>query len=145
MIYREENENGKIKISRRVMESLCGRILDEFEGRLLASDRKGRLSRSAERSPEEETGFVRARLKDGIINIKLYLIFRFGFSVRDLAAALAVRLRETIPPATGMEVGHIKMVFVGTLSEKLSKRNIIFLDDNGTLSEIEEAGEPEPA
>lgn len=128
-IYREENDIGTIEIDRRVAESLCGRVIEGFSGKILVSDAKGRLRRNAIRNPEESPGFVRARLKDGRLNLKLYLIFRFGLSVRDLAAELARRLREETPKATGFEAGLIKMVFVGTRSERVSKRQIIFLDD----------------
>jgi uncharacterized alkaline shock family protein YloU len=137
MIYREENEKGSIEISRRVIESFCGRVIDSFGGRIFVSDRKGKLRRGAEKNPEEETGFARARLKNGKLNIKLYLIFRFGTSIRDLAKALVAELRERTPQEIGFEVGLIKMVFVGTLSEKVSKRNIVFVDD-GELHELEE-------
>jgi uncharacterized alkaline shock family protein YloU len=141
MIYKEENEKGSIEISRRVVESFCGRVIDGFDGRIFVSDRKGKLRRGAEKNPEEETGFARARLKDGKLNIKLYLIFRFGTSIRDLARALVAELREKTPQDLGFEVGLVKMVFVGTLSEKVSKRNIVFVDD-GELRELE-AEEPE--
>ena len=136
-IYREENGNGTIEIDRRVAESLCARVIEEFSGRILTSDVKGRLRRGALRNPQESAGFVRARLKDGRLNLKLYLIFRFGLSVRDLAAELAKRLREETPKATGFEAGLIKMVFVGTRSERVSKRQIIFLDD-GELHLLED-------
>ena len=140
-IYREENDIGSIEIDRRVAESLCGRVIEGFSGRILVSDEKGRLRRGALRNPEESAGFVRARLKDGRLNLKLYLIFRFGLSVRDLAAELAQRLREEVSAAAGFEVGKIKMVFVGTRSERVSKRRIIFLDDGEQLLLLEDGSE----
>jgi uncharacterized alkaline shock family protein YloU len=130
-----------VEIDRRVVESLCGRVIDTFDGRLLISDPKGRLRRGAEKNPEEGSGFLRARLKDGKLNIKLFLIFRFGSSVRELAQTFAQRLREETPRATGMEAGLIQMVFVGTLSERVSKRKIVFLDDGEAFREIEADGE----
>ncbi|MDR1797567.1 MAG: Asp23/Gls24 family envelope stress response protein [Clostridiales Family XIII bacterium] len=144
-VYREENALGTVEIDRRVVENLCGRVIDEFEGRLLVSGPKGRLRRGAQKSPEDETGFVRARLKGGRMNIKLYLIFRFGSSVSDLAVALAQKLRGEVPRVTGVEVGLIKMVFVGTLSEKVSKRSLIYIDDGTGVREVRDPEEDDSA
>jgi len=82
-----------------------------------------------------KTGFARARVRDGKIDIKLYLIVQFGVSLNEAAGSLVTRIREEFPLNTGIEVGLITMVFVGTLSEKLSKRNIVFIDD-GELKNI---------
>ena len=137
MAYHEVNENGRIRIGRGVIEGVCARVIDDFEGRILVSNPRGRLKYSGGESAEAEKGFARARLKEGKLDVKLYLIVLFGTSMRDSAKALAGRLREEFPLQTGIEVGLVTMVFVGTLSEKLTKRNIVFEDD-GELREIVE-------
>ena len=135
MAYHEKNKSGRIRIKRGVIESVCARAIDGFEGRILASDHRGRLKRGGTSRAEEEKGFARARLKEGKLDVKLYLIVQFGTSMREIAKALADRIREEFPIQTGIEVGLITMVFLGTLSEKLSKRNVVFVDD-GELCEI---------
>jgi len=135
MAYHEENENGRIRIGRGVIEGVCARVIDGFEGRILVSDPKGRLKGGAGRA-EDGKGFARARIREGKIDVKLYLIVQFGTSMRDSARALAKTLREEFPVQTGLEVGLVTMVFVGTLAEKLTKRNITFIDD-GELREVE--------
>ena len=137
MPYHEENENGRIRIGRGVIEGVCARVVDTFEGRILVSDRKGRLKHSGTESAEDEKGFVRARIRDGKLDIKLYLIVQFGASIRGSAEELAIVLRKAFLTETGMEVGLVTMVFVGTLSEKLSRRNIVLAHD-GELREITE-------
>ena len=135
MAYHEENEKGRIQIGRGVIEGVCARVIDGFEGRVRVSDRKGRLKQGDTARVEENTGFARARIRDGKLDVKLYLIVQFGTSMRDSAKALANRLREEFPIQTGLTVGLVTMVFVGTLSEKLTKRNITYVDD-GELREI---------
>ncbi|MDR3304578.1 MAG: hypothetical protein LBS85_00895 [Clostridiales Family XIII bacterium] len=138
MIYREDNGQGAIEVNLRVVESLCGRVIDGFDGRVIVSDPRGKFRRGAERNPEEGSGFVKARVKEGRLNLQLFLIFKFGTSVRESASVLAKRLRAQIPLDIGIEAGFISMVFVGTLSEKLSKRRVIFVDDGGgELREVE--------
>jgi len=137
MAYHESNEYGRIRIGRSVIESVCVRVIDGFEGRILVSDPKGRLKQSGATRAEDASGFARARLRSGKLDIKLFMIVQFGVSMRDAAKALAGRLREVFPEQTGLEVGLVTMVFVGTLSEKLTKRNITFIDD-GELREITE-------
>ena len=137
MSYHEENEYGRIRVGRGVIESVCARVIDGFEGRILVSDPKGRLKHTETSLAEAEKGFARARIRKGKLDVKLYLIVQFGTSLRESAGALAKRLREEFPVQTGIEVGLITMIFVGTLSEKLSKRNIVFVDD-GELREITE-------
>ena len=138
MAYHEENENGRIRIGRGVIEGVCARVIDGFKGRILVSDPKGRLQGGAGRA-EDSKGFARARIREGKIDVKLYLIVQFGTSMRDSARALAKTLREEFPVQTGLEVGLVTMVFVGTLAEKLHKRNITFIDDG----ELREVGEDE--
>jgi len=133
--YHEENENGRIRIGRGVIEGVCAHVIDGFEGRILVSDPKGRLKSGAPRA-EDSRGFARARIREGKVDIKLYLIVQFGISMRDSARALAKSLRREFPALTGLEAGLVTMVFVGTLSEKLTKRNITFVDD-GELREVE--------
>ena len=133
--YHEQNKNGRIRIGRGVIESVCARVIDDFQGRILASNPKGKLKQSAVSSAETETGFARARIRDGKLDVKLFLIVQFGTSMQEAARVLAERIREEFPVQTGIEVGLITLVFVGTLSEKLSKRNVVFEDD-GELRNI---------
>ena len=135
MAYHEVNENDHIRIGKGVIESVSARIIDDFSGRIMVSNPKGRLKQGGASRAEDETGFAKARIRDGKLDVKLYLIVQFGASIRESAKILAEKLREEFPRQTGLEVGLITMVFVGTLSEKLSKRNIIFEDD-GELREI---------
>ena len=137
MAYHEENKNGRIRIGRNVIESVCARVIDDYEGRILVSDPRGRLKHTGTSLAEDEKGFARARIRGGKIDIKLYLIVQFGTSLQDSAKALAIRIREEFPVQTGLEVGLVTMVFVGTLSEKLSKRNIVFVYD-GELRKLDE-------
>jgi uncharacterized alkaline shock family protein YloU len=142
MIYQEENKNGKIKIGRAVIEGVCARVINGMDGRLIVSDSKGRLRKGALEAAEDETGFARARLRAGVLDLKLFLIVRFGVSIRETAEELVLKLRAEFPVQTGVGVGLITVVFVGTLAEKLRRRNIMFVDD-GTLHEV--GGEDEPA
>jgi uncharacterized alkaline shock family protein YloU len=135
MAYREKNESDRIRLGRGVVESICARVIDGFDGRILVSNPKGRLKRGGSPRAEEETGFARARIRDDIIDVKLYLIVQFGVSLRESAKMLADNLREAFVTHTGIEVGLVTMVFVGTLSGKLSKRNVVFVDD-GELREV---------
>lgn len=133
--YHEQNERGRIRIGRGVVESVCARIIDDFQGRILVSNSRGRLKHNTGSSAEAETGFARARLRDGKLDIKLYLIVQFGTSMNEAARVLSYRIKEEFPVQTGIEIGLITLVFVGTISEKLSKRNVVFVDD-GELRNI---------
>lgn len=135
MSYHEENENGRIRIGRGVVEGVSARVIDSFGGRVIVSDPRGRMKRAGTQGAETEKGFARARIRDGKLDVKLYLIVQFGTRLRVTAKALADKLREEFPAQTGIEVGLVTMVFVGTLSEKLQKRNVVFVDD-GELREI---------
>ena len=129
MAYHEKNENGRIRIGRGVIEDICARVIDGFERRILVSDPKGRLKQAGTLRAEDVKGFARARIRNEKLDVKLYLIVQFGTSMRESAGALAKSLREVFPIQTGLEVGLVTMVFVGTLSEKLTRRNITFIDD----------------
>jgi uncharacterized alkaline shock family protein YloU len=136
--YHEENESGRIRIGRGVIESVSARVIDEFDGRVIVSDPKGRLKHGGTPRAEDEKGFARARVRDGKLDIKLYLIVQFGASLRETAKTLVDRIRKEFPEQAGIDVGLLTLVFVGTLSEKLSKRNIVFVDDGELREAIDE-------
>ena len=142
LIYQEKNQNGKIKIGRAVIEDVCALVIDSMDGKLIVSDPKGRLRKGAREAAEDETGFVKARLRAGVLDLKLFLIVRFGVSIRDTAEELVAQLRKEFPVQTGIGIGLVTVVFVGTLADKLRRRNIMFVDD-GVLHELETSEDEE--
>ncbi|MCL2110727.1 MAG: hypothetical protein FWH32_00440 [Clostridiales bacterium] len=138
MVNHETNESGNIRIGRGVVESVSAHVVGTFEGHIIVSDRRGRMKHSPAVRAESEKGFARARMREGRLDIKLYLIVQFGTSMRKSAKTLADRLREEFPLQTGIEVGLVTMVFVGTLAEKLSKRHVVFVDDGKQCEIVED-------
>ena len=130
MLYEEKNELGSISINTNIIENVCGRIVDQFDGNLIVSDAKGRLRKGAINKPEEETGFLVARYDRKLLRLRLYVIIKFGVSINKIVADFEDKIREEMPKTIGIEVGRVRVVVVGTLSKNLTKRNIEIVDDN---------------
>ncbi|MDR1272520.1 MAG: hypothetical protein LBK04_06005 [Clostridiales Family XIII bacterium] len=126
MAYKIKNDIGSIELNRRVIENVCGRTVDTFGGQLIVSDPRGRLKKNPIQSAVFEDGFVRGRYNGELLDIELYLIIQFGISMKNIATKLVSALREDIPSATGIDVGVVTIVFVGTLADKLTRRSIEF-------------------
>ena len=127
MAYKVKNEIGNIELNRKVIEYVCLRVINSFGGDLIPSDSKGRIKKPQFQGKYgEESGFVRGRYNGELMDLDIYLVIKFGISMKETAAEFAEVLRKEMPAATGIEIGVIKVLFVGTLADKLLKREIEF-------------------
>ena len=129
-MYKKENDLGTLSINLNVIENVVGRIIDEFDGSIIASDAKGRLKRGAIKNPLDNSGFLKARYDGKFLILRVYLIIKFGASINTIAKDLAAKIREEMPKTIGINVGVVKVEIVGTLSKNLTKRSIEIVDDD---------------
>ncbi|MDR0853468.1 MAG: hypothetical protein LBN34_03795 [Clostridiales Family XIII bacterium] len=125
MFYKRKTEIGSIAFDKQLLEFVVARTVSSFESAVIVSDPKGRLKKDADKNPYAETGFI-----DGFVNendhidLKVYLIIRFGHSMNEIAAEFSKRVRTDVFETIGMHIDDVTLIFVGTLSKNLAKRYI---------------------
>jgi uncharacterized alkaline shock family protein YloU len=124
MLYSERTPLGGIQYGKRVVASIVRRVVAGQNGNVKLSGPRGRLSKAAQRPESEDNSFLDVRMGDGSFDIEVYLILRFGCSIKKTAADIGARLRRDVEVITGLPVARLNIIFVGVLSRNLSRRYI---------------------
>jgi len=124
MLYREKTDSGKIKYDEIIIGNIARRVIADTEGRALASDAKGRLIKGGPGPGSNDNLIVDALFHDGALNVKMYIIIRFGSSISKVTDDIDRSFRAAVPTVTGAAVGDLSIFVKGLLSKNISKRNI---------------------
>jgi uncharacterized alkaline shock family protein YloU len=125
MLYKEKTSRGRIKYGENIIGAVARRAIDETDGRAVPSDAKGRQLRGEGASGASDDAIVDAVFADGALNVKMYLLVRFGSSIGKVCEDIDKGFRAMIPQITGIEVGELTIFVKGLLSKNVSKRNIV--------------------
>jgi uncharacterized alkaline shock family protein YloU len=124
MLYKEKTAGGRIKYGENIIGAVARRVIEETDGRAAPSDAKGRQLKGEGASGASDDAIVDASFKDGVLNVKMYLLVRFGSSIGRVCEDIDREFRAAIPRITGAEVGELTIFVKGLLSKNVSKRNI---------------------
>ena len=124
MIYKMETEKGSLILEEGAIGSIVADVLDRQEGKLWISSRKGRiLGRMARLSGIDPVDYMEISMEPEGLSIRLYLILRFGVSIRTITQQLIAQIKEEILLSTGLPA-QVTIVVNGVLSKQLAKRQI---------------------
>ena len=126
MLYSEINGQGTISIHTSVICQLIEEMVEtEFSGRVWISDKQGQDSSFIMKiGAQDVTDDIEMYLENGQLFVKLYVVLRFGLSIKQVTNALIGRLKETIAENTAIPVREITVVVAGVMSRQLARRNI---------------------
>lgn len=124
MIYKMETEIGSLILEEGAIGSIVADVLDQHEGKLWISNRKGRiLGRMARLSGIDSVDSMEISMEPEGLSVRLYLILRFGVSIRSITQQLITDIKAAIHLHTGLST-QVTIVVNGVLSKQLAKRNI---------------------
>ncbi|MDR3224709.1 MAG: Asp23/Gls24 family envelope stress response protein [Clostridiales Family XIII bacterium] len=124
MLYREKTDSGKIKYDEIIIGNIARRVISGTDGRAVASDAKGRLVKGGPGPGSNDDQIVDAQFHDGVLDVKMYIVIRFGSSISKVIEDIDRSFRAAVPAVTGAEVGDFSIFVKGLLSKNISKRNI---------------------
>lgn len=128
MLYKIDTEVGVMSIEKGVIGSIVTDILDRQDGKVWISNHKGRiLGRMARISGIDPVDYMEISMDGEELQIKIYLILRFGMSIRTISQQLIDEIKEAVLTHTGI-TSHITIVINGLLSKQVAKRNIEIRD-----------------
>ena len=58
------------------------------------------------------------------LDIRVYVIVKFGVSIRNVTSTLINSIQESVRENTGLEANSIAIAITGTFSKNVAKRNI---------------------
>lgn len=124
MFYRERTTLGGIECDEKIIASILRRSLSLTGKHVMLSGPRGRLSRASQNDDSDDDSFIEIEMADDMLNIRIYIILRFGKSIKRTANEIDRRIRSDIENFSGFRVGRLTVVFAGVKSKNLSKRHI---------------------
>lgn len=124
MIYKMETEIGSLILEEGAIGSIVAEVLDQHEGKLWISNRKGKiLGRMARLGGIDPVDYMEISMEPEGITVRLYLILKFGVSIRSITQQLISDIKAEIHLHTGLS-SQVTIVVNGVLSKQLAKRHI---------------------
>jgi len=124
MLYTENTGFGSVGFGAHVLGYIVKHAFEGMNGRFRASDPKGRTPRGAAKPNSDDLSFLKAEINDGMVDLTVYAVIRFGAGIKVSAAALTDAIRAEVPLVTGLNVNRMTVVITGILSKNISRRNI---------------------
>ncbi len=125
MLYKLQTESGAITIFKEVIAAIVARAADEFEGKLLLANQKGKIQHFiAWIGGREEGGAVEVTHGKKGFDIRICILIRFGSSINKTTGFLIERVKEEVEKCTDVPVNSVSIVITGVISKQIAKRNI---------------------
>lgn len=123
-MIRVEGERGEISLSKSVVARVVTETVHSMGGRVLFSNQKGKLLKVGN-SGREKLGFIEVEeAEEGWVDIRFYVVIRFGTSIRALRSELGPAIRENVQAVTGLRVNTLTMNITGVKSRNIGKREL---------------------
>jgi uncharacterized alkaline shock family protein YloU len=102
----QKAEEGTLHISEEVLSTVAALALADVEGvgKLMHSDRPGRLSKSRG---------VKARAENGKVMVDVWLKIAYGHSIPGVAKKVQAAVADAVDVMTGLRVGTVRLHVTG--------------------------------
>lgn len=126
MLYSEINGEGTVSINESVICQIIEEtVQSEFAGRVWISSKKGPASSLMTKlGAKDATDDIEMYLENGQVYLKMFVILKFGVSIKNTTAQLISRLKEAIAENAAMPVKEITLIVNGVVSRQIARRNI---------------------
>lgn len=124
MLYKVQTENGAIMVFKEAIACIITKVIEEFEGSVLIASQKGKISNfMAKIGGKEEAGAIEITNGKNGLDIRIYVLIRFGTSIRKITGLIIDRITTQVKE-TGIPVNSVSVVITGVFSKQIAKRNI---------------------
>lgn len=126
MLYSEINGEGTVSINESVICQIIEEtVQSEFAGRVWISSKKSPASSLMTKlGAKDATDDIEMYLENGQVYLKMFVILKFGVSIKNTTAQLISRLKEAIAENAAMPVKEITLIVNGVVSKQIARRNI---------------------
>ena len=133
-MFEINNELGNIHFSKNVIYRICSDAADLCEGNVRLQNYKGRyttkrpgLLTAFTPSAEEDADAVEIQQADNGIIIKVYVVVRFGISMKNAANTMFDHIYQEMELLFGQKPLSDTIVVTGNASKTIAKRHIEFI------------------
>ena len=121
-----ETDLGTITVAKSVIGNIIKSVIDSFDGKVIISNSKGKITNQLPKlGPKEEYGDVEIELtEEGLLNINIYVILKFGTSIKATTERMITDIRALIKETIAMDVNEIDVTVTGMMSKHIAPRHI---------------------
>lgn len=122
-----KTEYGNIQVETYAIGSMIIKIVDDFHGKIHLTNKKGRRVAWMNRITDAaEIDNMHISFDDGgNLEIRIYVMIRFGLSISQMTSDLLDRIDESCEKELGYKPVQTTVVVTGLLSRNVARRNII--------------------
>lgn len=125
MLYTDENNLGKILFDEKIIANIIRKTIDGFNGKVMLSGSKGRIKKTTEKAKHsDDSSFMNMKKTDDAYTIDVYVVLKFGTSIRKTSNDMINIIRDQVQNITGMKVQKVRVIITGMLSKNFTKRHI---------------------
>ena len=121
-----DTELGTIKVAKSVIGNIIVDVIDSFDGRVILSNSRGKVPKQLayKLSQKDESSEISMELTEEGLNIGVFVVLKFGTSIKETTEKMISDIRNNIKDMTGMEINDLTVTVTGVLSKKLAPRHI---------------------
>ena len=121
-----ETELGTIKVAKSVIGNIIKDVIDSFDGKVIVSNSKGKITNQLPKlGPKEEYSDIAIEhTEEGLLNISIYIILKFGTSIKYTTEKIIADIRTSIKETIAMDVNEITVTVTGMMSKHIAPRHI---------------------
>ncbi len=123
--FKETTNFGEIVISDDAISEIVLSEIRKYKNNIYITNSKGKRTSKVYKSVGGSSATnIDIISENNVIEIKMYLIFKFGMSIKKTTEELMENIRKQIELATGKNPKSITIVITGMASKKIARRNI---------------------
>ena len=120
-----ETEFGTITITKSVIGKIIADVVDEFEGKVIISNHKGKVPGIVSKiGGMDEINNMEINLTEQGLDIRVFVVLRFGTSITRVTNQLVDEIHRRIREMTAMEPNSVAVVVTGMISKYIAPRHI---------------------
>lgn len=120
-----ETELGTITITKSVIGTIITDVIDEFEGKVILSNHKGKVPGLVSKiGGMDEINNMEISLTEQGLDIRFYVVLRFGTSITRVTNQMVDEIHSRIKELTAMEPNSVAVVVTGMISKYIAPRHI---------------------
>jgi len=129
-VFDIETKIGDIRIPNNIINRIITESVDSCGGKAVIYKYKGKYKNmfpdlaSKMNLYDDEAGSIEVTETESGIEIKLYIVIRFGNSIKKTTETIIDNIYENMETIMGIRPEKVTVVVTGTLSRNIAKRNI---------------------
>ncbi|MEA4987017.1 MAG: Asp23/Gls24 family envelope stress response protein [Anaerovorax sp.] len=125
MLYKIQTENGTITVFKEAIVAIISRVMEQFDGKVLIANQKGRISNlMAKIGGKEDGGTIEITNGKKGLDIRIYVLIRFGSSINKTTELIIDQIKTEVEKGTDIPVNSVSVVITGVVSKQVARRNI---------------------